>query len=230
MNGASTDVVLLKVLSALVLDIPIRVSSVAIIANPLDLLPTSTPAAQRLVPSSSPPHDTSDDERDQQDTTSRSQSNDHNEQILLLSLEVCEGLGIRGCGVTPVRERIPDIRSPDTLGREERWTVGINRTDGIVALRGNTVHKEVRDDVLGTGGFLGETRMTEAVLLDEDSTVAQIPSNDGGVSEGSGRVSLVSDDDDRVLQLAVPGTGESFDSTSGPSVAVVGGLRELTAN
>ena len=42
----------------------------------------------------------------------------------------------------------------------------------------STVDKEVVDDVLGAGGLLSETGMAETVLLDEDSTVAEVSSHD----------------------------------------------------
>ena len=72
--------------------------------------------------------------------------------------------------------------------------------------------------------------MTETVLLNEGGAITQQTSDERGAKEGSGGVSLVPDDDDRILQGAVPWTGESFDSTSGPSVAVMGTLRELDAD
>ena len=115
-----------------------------------------------------------------------------------MSHEVSELLGACA-GVSPIRNCIPDIRSPDALRGEERWTIGVNRALGIVALRMDTVDEEVRDDVLGACGLLGKTGMAKAVLFHEGSTVTQVPSNDGSVSEGSGGISLVSDDDDRVL-------------------------------
>ena len=74
----------------LVLDIAIRVRPVRVVANKLDLLPTSTPATKWFVPSSSLSHDTSDDERNEQGTASCGQGDDRNEQILLLTLEFFE--------------------------------------------------------------------------------------------------------------------------------------------
>lgn len=145
--------------------------------------------------------------------------------------ELRDLLRLRGCAVPPVRESIPDVRSCDAaLNGEERWTVGVDRADGSVALRMDAVDEEIGHDVLGASGFLSETRVAKAVLFDEGSAVAQVSSNDGGVKERGGRISLVSDDDDRVLQRVVPWTGEPLDSTSGPSVTVMRRLRELTAN
>lgn len=211
----------------LTLDIAIRVRTVSVVINKLDLLPTSTPAPQWSVLSSSPSDHTSDDERNEQGAARRSQGDDRNEQVLLLGLEVCEAICV---GVASVREGVPDVRSLDTGSGEERRTVGIDRTLGIIALRSDAVDEEVGDDVLGASGLLGETRMTKAVLFDEDGAIAQISSNHKGVLEGSCRVSLVSDDDDWVFQRVVPRAGEPFDSTRGPSVAVMGGLGELNAN
>lgn len=217
--------------STLVLDAAFRVRRVVIITNKLDLLPTSTPRAKRLILPPSPLDNTGDDERNEQDAASRGQGDDRDQQILLLSLEVRQLLlRIRVRVVAPVRDRVPDIRSRDALNGEERWVSGVNRTHRIVALGKDPVDEEVRDDVLGAGGLLGETGMTKAVLLDEDSAVVQVFSDDEGVSEGGRRISLVPDDDDRVFQRVVPWTGEPLNSTSGPSVAVMGGLWELAAN
>ena len=110
------------------------------------------------------------------------------------------------------------------------WTVRINFTYGVVPFRANTVDKEVRDDVLGASGLLGQTQVSEAVLLDEGSAVTQIASDDGGVREGGGGICLVSDDDDGVLQGVIPWTGEPLHGTRAPSMAIMGGLRELTTD
>ena len=192
----------------------------------------SAPGTNRLVPSSSPSPEAREDERYEQDTTGCGQGDNRNEQILLLSLEIVELLGIWGGGgiVAIARNCIPDVRSQDTLGREELWTISIDSANGVVTLRVDTVDKEVRDDVLGTSRFLRETQVTVTVLLDEGGAVTQPTSDERGVKEGSGGISLVSDDDDGVLQCAVPRTGEPFHSASGPSVAVVSRLRELATD
>ena len=72
--------------------------------------------------------------------------------------------------------------------------------------------------------------MSKSVLLNEDGAVAQETSDLGGIGEGGGGIGLVPDDDDGVLQGVIPRTGEPLDSTSGPSMAVVSGLREYDAN
>lgn len=72
--------------------------------------------------------------------------------------------------------------------------------------------------------------MTETVLLDEGGAIAQETGDGRSVEEGSSGVSLVSDDDDGVLQFVVPWAGEPFNSTSGPFVAIMGRLGELTAD
>ena len=192
----------------------------------------STPGTNRLVLSSSPSPEAREDERNEQDTASCGQGDNRNEQVLLLSLEIVELLGIWGSGgiVTIVRNRTPDVRSLDTLGREELWTISIDSTNGVVTLRVDTVDKEVGDDILGASRFLRETQVTVTVLFDEGGAVTQPTSDKRGVKEGSGGISLVSDDDDGVLQCAVPRTGEPFHSASGPSVAVVSRLRELAAD
>lgn len=74
---------------------------------------------------------------------------------------------------------------------------------------------------------LGETDVAETVLLDKSGVVTQPTSDERGVKEGGGWVSLVPDDDDGVLQGAVPWTSEPFDSTSEPSVTGMYRLREL---
>lgn len=181
----------------LMLHTAIRVKSVNIIGNKLDLLSTSSHATKRLVPHSSPCGDISGDESNEKDAASHSQGKDRNSQILLLSHEICELLGIRTA--PPVREGIPDIRGRDAPSGEERCIIGINRTLGGVARRKGAHDKEVRDDVLGATRLLGETRMSKAILLDEPSAGTQVSSDDGGVLERSGGVSLVSDHDDRVF-------------------------------
>jgi len=72
--------------------------------------------------------------------------------------------------------------------------------------------------------------MTVTVLFDEGSAVTQPPCDERGINERSGGISLVSDDDDGVLQGAVPRTSEPFDSASGPFVAVMAGLGELATD
>jgi len=109
-------------------------------------------------------------------------------------------------------------------------TIGIDRANSVVTLRVNTVDEEVRDDVLCASRLLRETQVAVTVLLDEGGTVTQPTGDERGVKEGGGGISLVSDYDDGVLQGAVPWTGEPFDSTSGPSVAIMTRLRELTAD
>lgn len=208
----------------------VGVGLVTIISNPLYLLPCSTPGTNWLVSLPSPSHDTRDDERSEQHATSRSQGDNRNEQILLLGLEILECSRICGGGVIPVRNRTLDIRSLDTLGWEKLRTIGVDLAFGIVTLRANPVDEEVGDDVLGAGRLLGEAQMTITVLLDEGGAFVQPASDERGVSEGSGGVGLVSDNDDGVLQRVVPWTGEPFDSTSMPSVAIVGRLRELAAD
>ena len=92
-----------------------------------------TPGPNWPVLSSSPSPEAREDESNKQDNTSRGQGNNRNEQILLLSLEVVKLLGIwHGGGVTIVRNRIPDVRGPDTLRGEELWTVGIDSANGVV--------------------------------------------------------------------------------------------------
>ena len=210
----------------------VRIKPVSIIADEFDLLPMSAPGTNWLVPSSLPSPETRKYETNEQDTTSGGKGNDHDEQTLLLSFKVVKFLGIwgGGSGITIVRTRILDVRSPDTPRGEEFRTVGIDGTDGIVTLWVNTVDKEVRDDFLGARRLLRQTQVTVTILLDERGAVTQPAGDDGGVSEGSGRIGLIADDDDRVLQNAVPWAGEPFDSTNGPSVAVMSGLRELTAD
>ena len=109
-------------------------------------------------------------------------------------------------------------------------TIGVDSTLGIVTLRVNAVDKEVGDNGLGASRLLGQTQMTVTVLLDEDGALAQPASNESGILEGSGGIGLVSDDNDGVLQGAVPWTGVPFHSTSGPSVAEMARLRELDAD
>jgi hypothetical protein len=208
----------------------VGVGLVTIISNPLYLLPCSTPGTNLLVSSPSPSHDTRDDERSEQHAASRSQGDNRNEQILLLSLEILERSRIRGGGVIPVRNRTLDIRSLDTLGWEKLRPISIDLAFGIVTLRANPVDEEVGDNVLSAGRLLCEAQVTVTVLLDERGAFIQPASDERGVSEGSGGVGLVSDNDDGVLQRAVPWTGEPFDGTSGPSVAIVGRLRELAAD
>jgi len=209
----------------------VRVRPVSIIANKLDLLHTNTPGSNWLVLSPSPSGEAREDEGNEQDAASGSQGDDCNEQVLLLSLEVIERLGIRGGGgVTIARSRGPDIRSLDTLGGEKLRTVRIDGADGIVTLRANTIDIEVRDDIPSASRLLGNTQVTVTVLLDESGAIAQPTSNERGVKKGSGRIGLISDDDNGVLQGAVPRTGEPFDSTSGPSVAVMTRLRKLDAD
>jgi len=192
-------------------------------------VPINTLGTNWLIVSSSLSGKAREDERDKQDATSRSQGDNRNEQILLLSLEVVELLAIRirGVRVIAVRNRKPNVRSLDTLGGEELWTIRIDFANGVVALGVDTVNEEVGDDVQGASRLLGNTQMAVTVLLDEGSTVTQIASNHRGIGEGSGRISLVSNDDDRVLQFAVPWASEPFDSTNRPSVAVVARLGEL---
>ena len=139
-------------------------------------------------------------------------------------------LGIRGVGATVSRNRAPDVGSLDTLGRENFGTIRIDCTDRVVTRGVNTIDEKVRDDVLGAIRGLGETGMTETVLLDEGGAVTQPTSDERGVKEGGGGISLVPDDDDGILQGAVPWTGEPFDSTSGPPVAEMGRLRELNTD
>ena len=59
-----------------------------------------TPVTNRLVPSSPPPSEARENERNEQNTASHSQSDNRNEQFILLSLEVAELLGIWGVGIT----------------------------------------------------------------------------------------------------------------------------------
>ena len=94
----------------------------------------------------------------------------------------------------------------------------------------DAVDEEICKDILCTGGLLGKTQMTKAILFNKGSAVAQIASNNGGISEGGGRIGLIPNDDDRVLQRVVPWTGEPLDGTSCPSVAIMRGLGELAAN
>ena len=94
----------------------------------------------------------------------------------------------------------------------------------------NAVDKEVGDNLLSASRLLGNAGVTVAILLDESCTVTQKAGDEGGVKEGSSGISLVSDDDDWILQGVVPWTGEPFDSTSGPPVAKVASLRELNAD
>ena len=103
------------------------------------------PGTDWLVTSPPPSTDASEDERNEQDTASRSQSDDPDEQIPLLSLEIVKRLGACG-GVVAVRNRAPDIRSRDTLGGEKLWTIGIDGADGIITLRANAVDEEVLDN------------------------------------------------------------------------------------
>jgi len=72
--------------------------------------------------------------------------------------------------------------------------------------------------------------VTITVLLDEGSAVTQPTGDERGIKEGSGGIGLVSDDDNGVLQGAVPWTSEPFDGTSGPFVAVMARLGELTTD
>lgn len=179
----------------------VRVRPVSVIANKFDLLPLNTSGTNWLVLSSSPSGEAREDERNEQDAASRSQGDDRNEQVLLLSLEVVERLGIwgGGGGVTIVRNRTPDVRCLDALGGEKFRTIGIDGTDGIITLRVNTIDIEVRDDIPGASRLLSDTQVTVTVLLDKCGTVAQPASNERGVKEGSGGIGLVSDDDNGVL-------------------------------
>jgi len=206
----------------------IRVRPVSFIANKLDLLSMSAPGTDWLVPPSSLSSEAREDEGYEQDTASCSQGDNRDKQVLLLSLEVVELLGIWGCGgVAIARNRTPDVRSLNTLRGEKFRTIRIDSTDSIVTLRANTVYKEVGNDVLGASRLLGDTQVTVTILFHERSAVAQPASDERGVKEGGCWIGLISDDDDGVLQGAVPWTGEPFDSTSGPSVTIVAGLREL---
>lgn len=72
----------------------VRVRRPVIIANEIDLLTISTPGTNRLVLPSSPSTDAREDERNEQHTTGRGQGYNRDEQILLLSLEIIETLGI----------------------------------------------------------------------------------------------------------------------------------------
>jgi len=63
----------------------------------------------------------------------------------------------------------------------------------------DAVNEEVGDNLQGASRLLGETQVTVTVLLDQGGTVTQPPGDDRGIKEGSGRISLVSDDDDGVL-------------------------------
>jgi len=207
--------------------IGVGVGPVSAIANEPGL--RRIPGTNWFVTSSPPSTDASEDERNEQDAASRSQGNDPNEQALLLRLEIVEHLGTCG-GVVAVRNCAPDIRSLYALGGEKLWTIGIDGADGIITLRVNAVDEEVLEDFQGASRLLGEAQVSVTVLLNEGSAVTQPASDQRGVKEGSGGISLVSDDDDGVLQGAVPWTSEPFYSTSGPFVAVVARLGELTAD
>jgi len=72
--------------------------------------------------------------------------------------------------------------------------------------------------------------MSKAVLLDEDGAVTQKASDRDGINERGCGIGLISNDDDRVFQRVVPRASEPLYSTRGPSVAIMGGLRELYTN
>ena len=175
----------------------VRIRLITIIADKPGIWPLGTPGTNWLVPP--PSGKAGEDEVNEQDATSRSQRYNCNKQILFLGLEVAEIPRVYQGGVAAARNCTPDVRSPDALGGEERRAIRIDFTDSIVTRRMNTVDKEVRDDVQGASRLLGDTRVTVAVLLDESCAVTQKAGDAGGVKEGSGWVSLVSDDDDGVL-------------------------------
>lgn len=80
---------------------------------------------------------------------------------------------------------------------------------------------------MGASRLLGDAQVAVTILLDQGGTITQPASNGRGIEEGGSGVGLVSDDNDWVLQGAVPRTGKPFDSTDGPFVAKVARLGEL---
>ena len=137
-------------------------------------------------------------------------------------------LGIRTVGIAVAQNRVPDAQG--LVRREEFRAISIDGADRIVACRANSVDKKVEDDLLSASRLLRETDVTKSILLDKRGVVTEPTSDQKSVGERSGRIRPVSDDNDRVLQRTVPWTGESFDSTNGPSVAEMTGLRELNAD
>jgi len=124
--------------------IRVGVGPVSVIANEAGLW--CIPASDWLVTSSPLSSDAGEDERNEQNAASGSQGDDDNKQILLLRLEMVELLGVCG-GAVAVRNCAPDIRSSNALGWEQLRTISIDGTDGIIALRANTVDEEVLDDL-----------------------------------------------------------------------------------
>ena len=87
----------------------VGVRPVGIKANKLDLLSMGTPGTNWLVVPSSLPLEAREDERNEQDAASRSQGDDRDEQVLLLSLEAVEVRIWSSGGVAAARKCILDV-------------------------------------------------------------------------------------------------------------------------